>query len=139
MRLIEGLGQLVSSAVAAARVRFEFLQAEHARLKDNCETLLARTTRTKDEIRTLRQELAARREGYIEVNGVHFRVMLGGVDATPRCMKCQSALTAFPPSSNELLVCLGCGYVARGVRPADAAKSAFELRKTMRRSRALSH
>ena len=48
----------------------------------------------------------------MEFNGVLWKEFNGDVETIAYCPECKLAMSAFPPGSNEMLICSKCNFTA---------------------------
>ncbi len=94
-------------ALSVAKERLSLIEeklkiAEEENLKLRKENELLKSRATQNE----------KRNQFIEFNGVLWKKFDGKVEAISYCPECELAMSAFPPGSDEMLICSKCNFAA---------------------------
>lgn len=87
--------------------RLKMAEDENKKLKAEIESL--RAERNELAKRAAAQE---KREHFVEFKGVLWKQNDGSVDPLPYCPTCKLAMSAFPPGSDDNLICSVCNFTA---------------------------
>jgi len=99
------LGVVVKERLEMAKEELEKIRSENEKFKKENEEL------KKINSKLMRQ--IAKENEFIESHGVLFKKKPdGNFEPCSFCPTCKTAMTEFPPRSNENLTCSRCGYIA---------------------------
>ena len=101
-------------ALSVARERLA-LVADHLKLaEDENKKLKAEIVELKTECSELRKKVTAleKENPFFEFKGVLWKQFDGSIDPLPYCPACKLAMSAFPPASDENLICSVCSFTA---------------------------
>jgi len=85
-----------------------------ALIEDRLKIVEAENEQLKAENVELKSKLGANdnRSKFIEFKGVLWTQVDGKVDTITYCPTCELAMSAFPPGSNEMVICSKCNFIA---------------------------
>jgi hypothetical protein len=93
--------------LAVAKERLALAQDEVRRLEGEVQRL------REENLRLLARVESIRPAKFLEAHGVLWkRDPSGRIEPIAYCPKCELALSAFPPGSNEMLLCSSCDFTA---------------------------
>ena len=93
--------------LALIEERLKGSEAENKKLREEIAGLKRERDSLKEKLSLLETE-----NKFFEFKGVLWKVFSGKVDSLAYCPSCKLAMSAFPPSSDEMLICSKCNFTA---------------------------
>lgn len=94
-------------ALSVAKERLALVEERLRNIENENKKLISENADLKKQIAAY-----AKADPFIEYKGVLWIQFNGEVDAISYCPECKLAMSAFPPGSDEMLVCSRCNFTA---------------------------
>lgn len=93
--------------LALVEDRLKLMEAENKNLKTENAYLRTECAEMKKRV-----SVYEKANQFVEYKGVLWKQLNGTVDSISYCPECKLAMFAFPPGSNEMLICSKCNFTA---------------------------
>lgn len=94
-------------ALSVAKERLALVEERLKSIENENKNLVSENADLKKQI-----AVCAKAEPFIEYKGVLWKQFNGEVDTISYCPECKLAMSAFPPGSDEMLICSRCNFTA---------------------------